>query len=116
MEASAAEITLINVYDDIGLRHAKSFVGEDAVEEYLRELSEKELKAARKILDDSGCAYDVKVKTGHVAQEISNYAAAKKYELIVLGAKGRGAIADLLIGSVAQRLLATAKVPVLLVK
>ncbi|AMM23508.1 universal stress protein [Variovorax sp. PAMC 28711] len=34
----------------------------------------------------------------------------------MLGAKGRGAFADLLMGSVAQRVLATARQPVVLVK
>lgn len=36
--------------------------------------------------------------------------------MIVLGSKGRSAIADLLLGSVAQRVLATAKQPVVVVK
>ena len=40
----------------------------------------------------------------------------RKFDLIVLGAKGRGAIADLLLGSVAQRVLATAHAPVLLIR
>ena len=116
MLAPNAQVTLINVHDDLALRHAKSFVGKTVVEEYLQELSDKETKAARKVLDESGCTYDVKSKTGHVSEEISDFARAKKYDLIVLGSKGRGAIADMLIGSVAQRVLATAKVPVLLVK
>ena len=116
MQMPKAELTLINVHDDIALRHAKSFVGKVVVEEYLQELSDKETKSARKILDESGCTYDVKSKTGHISEEITALAHAKKYDLIVLGSKGRGAIADILIGSVAQRVLATAKIPVMLVK
>ena len=116
MHLPTPEVTLLNVHDDIALRHAKSFVGKEVVDEYLQELSNKELKAARKVLDESGCTYDVKSKTGHVSEEITAFAHAKKYDLIVLGSKGRGAIADMLIGSVAQRVLATAKIPVLLVK
>ena len=57
-----------------------------------------------------------KVRTGHVAQEIVRCAKAGKFDLIALGAKGRGAIADLLLGAVAQRVLATAGLPVVLVK
>jgi nucleotide-binding universal stress UspA family protein len=34
-------ITVISVHDDAGLRHAKSFVGSDAITDYLRELSDK---------------------------------------------------------------------------
>jgi nucleotide-binding universal stress UspA family protein len=41
---------------------------------------------------------------------------AGKFDLIVLGAKGRSGFGDLLLGSVAQRVSATSKRPVVLVK
>jgi nucleotide-binding universal stress UspA family protein len=109
-------ITLISVHDDVGLRHARAFVGQEAVADYLRELSDKELKPARKRLDAAGIKHDMEVRTGHVAQEIVRCAKAGKFDLIALGAKGRGAIADLLLGSVAQRVLTMADIPVVLVK
>jgi nucleotide-binding universal stress UspA family protein len=40
LSATSNSITLISVHDDAGLRHAKAFVGRDAVAVYLRELSE----------------------------------------------------------------------------
>ncbi len=43
-------------------------------------------------------------------------ASAGGFDPIVLGAKGRGAIADLLFGSVAPRVLVTTRMPVELVK
>ena len=109
-------ITLISVHDDIGLRHAKTFVGRDVVADYLRELSDKDLKPAQKILDTAGVKHDMVVKTGKVAQEIIDCAKSGKFDLIVLGSKGRGAMADLIIGSVAQRVLTMSQTPVLLVK
>lgn len=109
-------ITLMSVHDDAGLRHAKAFVGKEAVADYLRELSEKELKPARKLLDSAGVRHDMEVRTGRVAQEIVRCAKSGHFDLIALGAKGRGAIADLLLGSVAQRVLALADMPVVLVK
>jgi nucleotide-binding universal stress UspA family protein len=113
---STDKITLISVHDDTAFRHASQFVGKSEVEDYLRELSEKDLKAARKVLDTAGIKYDNAIVIGHVSEEIVKFAAAGKYDLIVMGSKGRSGIADLLIGSVAQRVLATAKQPVLLVK
>jgi len=109
-------ITLISVHDDYGLRPAKAFVGSAKVADYLREESEKELKPARRLLDAAGVRHDMEIRTGRIAQEIVKCANAGKYDLIVLGAKGRGAVADLLLGSVPQRVLATAKQPVILVK
>ena len=116
LASTSNSITLICVHDDAGLRHAKAFVGKEAVADYLRDLSEKELKPARKLLDSAGVKHDMEVRTGHIAQEIVRCASAGKFDLIALGAKGRGAIADLLLGSVAQRVLATADMPVVLVK
>jgi hypothetical protein len=67
-------------------------------------------------LKDTGIEHDVEIRTGHVSQEIVDFAQKNHFDLIVLGSKGRSAIADLLLGSVAQRVLATAVQPVLLVK
>lgn len=116
LSSTSNSITLISVHDDVGLRHAKAFVGKEEVADYLRELSEKELKPARKLLESAGVKHDMEVRTGHVAQEIVRCAKAGKFDLIALGAKGRGAIADLLLGSVAQRVLTMAEMPVVLVK
>lgn len=116
LQSGAHSISLINVHDDIGLRHAKSFVGGAAVADYLRELGEKDVKPARKLLETANVAHDVIMRNGHTAQEIVDCAKDGKYDLIVMGSKGRGAVADLLIGSVASRVLALAKLPVLLVK
>ena len=112
----AQAVTLINVHDDVGLRHAKVMVGKGAVVDYLREISEEELRLARALLDAAGVKHDMEIRTGHVAQEIARCADEGHYDLIVLGAKGRGAMADLLLGSVAQRVMAMANVPVMLVK
>jgi len=109
-------ITLISVHDDAGLRHAKAFVGKEAVADYLRELSEKELKPAMKALSDLGVKHDMVMLIGNAAQEIVALGQKGKFDMIVLGSKGRSAIADMLLGSVAQRVLTQAKQPVVLVK
>jgi len=109
-------ITLISVHDDAGLRHAKAFVGKDAVLDYLRELSEKELKPAMKALDAQGIKHSMVMLVGNASQEIVAEGQRGKYDMIVLGSKGRSAIADMLLGSVAQRVLTQAKQPVVLVK
>jgi nucleotide-binding universal stress UspA family protein len=116
LASTSNSITLISVHDDAGLRHAKAFVGKEAVADYLRELSEKQLKPARRLLDKSGVKHDMDIRTGHVAPEIVRCAKAGGFDLIVVGAKGRSAIADLLLGSVAQRVLALSDLPVVLVK
>lgn len=116
-------ITLINVHDEAGLLYADQFAGVpnvtlnlEEMHDYLLEMSRKELKSAQKILDKANVKHDMIIGIGRVSDEIIEVANKDKYDLIIMGSKGRSAFADLLVGSVAQRLLHSAKQPVLLVK
>jgi hypothetical protein len=109
-------VTLISVHDDVGLKHLKKFMPKDSVSDYLREQSDKELKTARAVLDKLGVPHDIVIKTGHVAEEIAKEAKGGKYDLIVMGAKGRSILGDLLVGSVAQRVLELTKLPLTFIK
>lgn len=111
-----SSVTLISVHDDVALNHARRFVGKRAVDEYLRELSDADLAEARKALDKAGIKHDMIIRVGRVAAEINAAAEQGKFDLLLLGSKGRSALKDLLLGSVARRIVETAKVPVLLVK
>jgi nucleotide-binding universal stress UspA family protein len=113
---SKDRITLISVHDDAWLRSAGKFVGKAAVNDYLREMSEKDLKPAQKVLNASKIKYDNAVLIGRISDEIVKFATDGKYDMIVMGCKGRGGVGDLLIGSVAQRVVGKATQPVLLVK
>ena len=113
---SKASVTLMSVHDDFGLNHVKQFVSKSVVDDYLREISKKELKPAQKVLDAAGIKHSMIIKRGHVANENLETAKKEKFDMIVMGAKGRGGVMDLLIGSVAQRVVSSAKQPVLLVK
>ena len=108
-------VTLVTVHDDQGLRHAQQFVGADAVQDYLRELSDRDLKAALAVLVKAGIQHNAIIQTGHVADTIAALA-NKGFDLVVMGSKGRSGLADLLLGSVAQRVMAPCTKPVLLVK
>ena len=112
---SADSVTLITVHDDQGLRHAKQFVGKAEIADYLREVSEKELKSSLAVLKKAVVKYTTIIQTGHVAAAIAS-TANKGYDMVIMGTKGRSALADLLIGSVAQRVIASCKKPVVLVK
>jgi nucleotide-binding universal stress UspA family protein len=109
-------VTLVSVHDDYGLRHAKKFVGKSEIDDYLRAVSDEDLKAARKHLAKEGISYDSIIKQGHVAEEIVKVANAGKFDMVVIGSKGRSGLMDLLVGSVAQKVVASAKPPVVVVK
>ena len=113
---SPVSVTLISVHDDVGLGHVKQFVANDVVDDYLREVSEKELKPAQKILNAARVKHSMVITRGHIAEEIIKLANKEKVDMIVMGAKGRTSFVDMLIGSVAQRISSSAKQPVLLIK
>jgi nucleotide-binding universal stress UspA family protein len=55
-------------------------------------------------------------RTGQPAAEIGRYAEEEAVDLIVMGTHGRGMMAHLLLGSVAERVVRTAPCPVLTVR
>jgi nucleotide-binding universal stress UspA family protein len=116
LAAAGSTITVVSVHDETAFFHAERFVGRDVVADYLRELSDKELMPARRLLEKSGIRHDFVIRTGHVASEIVKTAEKGKYDLVVVGSKGRSAFEDLLIGSVARRVAETCRVPVTIVK
>ena len=113
---SPVSVTLVNIHDDIGLSHVKQFVSKSVVDDYLREISEKELAPVQKILVTAGIKHNMAIRRGHISEEIIALANKDKVDMIVMGAKGRSGLLDVLMGSVAQRVSSSAKQPVLLVK
>jgi nucleotide-binding universal stress UspA family protein len=113
---SPATVTLVSVHDDLGLGHVKQFVAKSVVDDYLREVSEKELKAAQRVLDTARVKHNIVIRRGHIAEEIIALANKDKVDVIVMGAKGRSGFLDMLMGSVAQRVCSSAKQPVMLIK
>ena len=81
--------------------------------QHQKELLEATLTAARR----SGLELvSTLSEVGEPAAEIARVAEEKGVDQIVMGTHGRGAVGSLLIGSVAQRVVHLAKVPVLLVE
>jgi nucleotide-binding universal stress UspA family protein len=58
----------------------------------------------------------VVTRAGDPVRQITQYAAEKAVDLIVMGTHGRGPVAHMLMGSVAERVVRTAPCPVLTVR
>jgi len=112
---SKDSITLINVQDDQGIKFARRQVGKAEINNYFTEFAKKDLKLSITYLNKTSIKHNSIIHIGHVAETIIN-TANKGFDMVVLGAKGRGAINDFLIGSVAHRVLSKCKKPVLLIK
>ena len=76
----------------------------------------KALAAARKLLDDEGVKYVYHISVGEAGEVIAHFCKSKKIQQVVMGTRGAGAVANMVLGSVATKVLHLVEVPVLLVK
>ncbi len=111
-----SSLVLVNAHDDTALRGASQFVGKDTVKGYLDDLSNSELAEAVALAEKSGLSFETRLVRGSVAQAILKAATDRDCDQIILGSKGRSALRDLLIGSVAQRVIAMSTIPVTIIK
>jgi len=74
------------------------------------------LEKVREYGKQSGISVKTVILIGHPAESIIDYAANNDVDLILTGTRGLGGFDDLIIGSVAQKVIKYAKVPVWIVK
>ena len=109
----APQIHVLHVHPALPYGGVAKVVGDSAVERYQRDASKKALKVAVKQLGNAKCTTAWVV--GDVAAEVKAYVRRHRIDLVVMGSHGRGAFAGLALGSTATKIIATAKVPVLVV-
>ena len=110
------EVHLLTVQQQLAGVNVKLFVSHDSLNAYYREEGEAALKPAREALDEAGVAYAHHIGVGHPAEVIVEYAQAKGCDQILMGTHGHAALAGMVLGSIATRVLHLATVPVTLVR
>ena len=76
----------------------------------------KALAGARKLLDAADLEYDYHINVGEAAEMICKFVRQKKLDEVVMCTRGMGAVANMLMGSVASKVLHLIEVPLVLVK
>lgn len=74
------------------------------------------LQPARQILDAQDVQYQVSTRVGSPANEIAQHVHETQCDAIIMGTRGLGAVATLMIGSVATKVIHLVEVPVTLIK
>lgn len=110
------ELLLVNVHRPVPSPRAKAVLGHEAIENYYKEEAESALAPARAMLAGTAWRVTEQPIVGQPVTEIVAAAQRAGCDLIVLGTQGRSAIGDLLMGSVATRVIATSPVPVLSIR
>lgn len=110
------QVFLLNVQWKIAVGNVKLFINQDTINDYYREQGLAALAAAREKLDAAGMAYTFHISIGTPAEAIVQYAAEQQVDQIVIGARGQGSLSTLLLGSVVDKVLRLATLPVLVVR
>ena len=112
----AKDLTVTLFYVDAPMMaRVNTALGEEAVVRFHRENSDYNLKKARGRLTRAGVPFEETFTVGSVSTCVAEHARHGKYDLVVMGSHGRGPLGGLLLGSATARVLATCKVPVLVV-
>jgi nucleotide-binding universal stress UspA family protein len=110
------ELHLINVQRAVASGGVRMFISQGQLDDFYREQGEGALRSARALLDESGMPYHAHIAVGEEPESIARYATEHGCQLIVMGTRGMGSIANMLLGSVSARTIHLSSVPVLLVK
>jgi len=95
---------------------AAAMAGPRLTRAYYHDDAEVALRPVRESLSADGTPAEFSWEIGHPAEVIADKATKEGFDLVVMGSHGRGALANVVLGSVATQVLARCKVPVLLVR
>lgn len=112
----APELHILTVHPPVPYANAAAAIGHEALNRFYREEGEAALKSARERLDASGVAYRHHISVGDPADTVARFIAENGITEVVMGTRGMGAVSNLLLGSVASKIIHLVHVPVTLVK
>jgi nucleotide-binding universal stress UspA family protein len=113
--APGAIVHLLNVQPSVGSL-VTMFVPKANVESFHREEGEKALASAVKICADAGIKAETHISVGRPGTVVGEFVKRLGIKQVVMGTRGHGGVAGVLLGSVAQDVIAHVEVPVSLVK
>jgi nucleotide-binding universal stress UspA family protein len=74
------------------------------------------LQPVKRILEEADVPYIASTRIGPIAKSIVAYAQEEKCDCIVMGTHGRGALGNLILGSIMNKVIHLAHVPVTLIR
>lgn len=95
---------------------ARAAVGKEVVTSYYADETDKVIAPVAKFLARHGISAKSEWKVGPAGETIAKFADDGKFDLLIMGSHGHGALGSLVMGSVATQVVAHSKVPVLLVR
>ena len=115
----AAQVELVNVYEDILYWVDENYINYAELQEIIRLNAEKLLTKAQAEVIQAGRPVEAKLieaKNNRIENVIIEEAKRWQAELIVIGTHGRSGFSRLMLGSVAEGVVRSASIPVLLIR
>ena len=109
------EYTVLTVQPALPPR-VRAAVGKEVVDSYYADETDQVMAPAVKFLAHHGINAMSDRKVGPAGETIAKFADDGKFDLLIMGSHGHGALVNLVMGSVATQVLAHSKEPVLLVR
>ncbi|HEX7952516.1 MAG TPA: universal stress protein, partial [Burkholderiales bacterium] len=108
------EVRLLNVQIPIASGNVRRFVSQEMIDNYCRSEGELALAGAKQVLQAADVAFKEDIQTGHAGEVIVREAAERCCSRIVMGTRGMGALANIILGSTALQVLHRSELPVTL--
>ena len=109
------QYTLINAISPVPTR-AAVVLDKAALKNYYDGAAEQVFKPLRTFFTKQGLDAEFVAKVGQPAEVISVAAKKGKYDLLMLGSHGHGTLTNLVMGSVATKVMANCSTPVLVIR
>ncbi|SEP19964.1 universal stress protein [Nitrosovibrio sp. Nv6] len=118
-QQQSAQLELVHIMGDIRLMDADSYINYAEMKETITSTGKKILAQAQTVVQQAGAAVEVKLleaRGERIASAIMEEARRWQADLIVIGTHGRTGFSRVLFGSVAEGVVRTAHIPVLLIR
>ena len=112
---SQHEYTVVNAVSAVPPR-AASVLDKETLKSHYDDEAERVFKPIRTFFDKQRLRAQFVSKVGAPADIIAAIAAKGRFDLLVMGSHGHGTLANLMLGSVATKVIAKCELPVLLIK
>lgn len=109
-----SEVTGLYVMDSSAYAAFPGDLEWESIKQMLEKESEQALASVTSKCEDQGTSCGTLVAEGHPAEEIIK--ASKDHDLVVMGTHGRSGLEHLLMGSVTEKVIRHAPIPVLVVR
>ncbi|MHB9117154.1 MAG: universal stress protein [Burkholderiales bacterium] len=89
---------------------------QEVIDAWARKAGKDAARSACALLDAADIPYTLELLEGEVAETLVQYAGREQCDMIVMGTRGMGTVANLVLGSVATKVIHLSHIPVTLVK